>query len=201
MRGAALAPATTRIIPAATSRHRRVDMDMADARPRGAPSMRPASRSLRIAAGNRIWRSRGRQRGIPAGDRDLIGELSVPIRRGGSPGILRFSEKSAPIGSLDNRGLPACHMWISAKRPPRPRATRRVPGSRQACAFRPYNGGGPFQAPPQDVPLAVWRSRSITARDLCWPMPCSTRPASRNGPSKGSWSHIIPHTAGIGSPT
>jgi hypothetical protein len=81
-----------------------------------------------------------------------------------SPGILRFSEKSARSGALDNsRPARFAHVDISD-------ATAAAFAGRAAprplARFVHYNVWRAISAPPQDVPLAVCDAHSIAAKDL-----------------------------------
>jgi hypothetical protein len=84
----------------------------------------------------------------------------------GSPGILRFSEKSAQSGALDNsRPARFAHVDLSDATAAT-FAHRAAPEGRKLARFVHYNVWRAISAPPQDVPLAVCDARSITARDL-----------------------------------
>jgi hypothetical protein len=98
---------------------------------------------------------------------ELIGELSsADLVVVGSPGILRFSEKSAQSGALDNsRPARFAHVDLSDATAAT-FAHRAAPEGRKLARFVHYNVWRAISAPPQDVPLAVCDARSITARDL-----------------------------------
>jgi hypothetical protein len=98
---------------------------------------------------------------------DLISELSgADLVVVGSPGILRFSEKSAQSGALDNsRPARFAHVDISDATAAA-FAHRAAPAHAKLARFVHYNIWRAFSAPPQDVPLAVCDARSITAQDL-----------------------------------
>ena len=83
-----------------------------------------------------------------------------------SPGVLRFSEKSAQSGRLNNsRPARFAHVDISD-------ATaaafvqRAAPAGRSLARFVHYNVWRVISTPPQDVPLTVCDARSVAAADL-----------------------------------
>jgi hypothetical protein len=83
----------------------------------------------------------------------------------GSPGLLRFSEKSGRAGTLNN-SMPArfAHIDISDATAAK-FAGHGANGKRFArCAH--YNVWRAISAPPQDVPLALCDARSIAPQDL-----------------------------------
>jgi hypothetical protein len=83
-----------------------------------------------------------------------------------SPGILRYSEKSAKSGALDNsRPARFAHVDISDLTA-ESLAQRAAPHGAKLARFAHYNIWRAISAPPQDVPLAVCDARSITANDL-----------------------------------
>jgi hypothetical protein len=98
---------------------------------------------------------------------ELIGELSgADLVVVGSPGILRFSEKSAQSGALDNsRPARFAHVDISDATAAA-FAHRAAPTHAKLARFVHFNVWRAISAPPQDVPLAVCDARSITANDL-----------------------------------
>jgi hypothetical protein len=98
---------------------------------------------------------------------DLIGQLSgADLIVVGSPGILRFSEKSARSGALDNsRPARFAHVDISDATAAT-FAHRAAPAHAKLARFVHYNVWRAISAPPQDVPLAVCDARSISAQDL-----------------------------------
>jgi hypothetical protein len=98
---------------------------------------------------------------------DLVGELTgahqVLVN---SPGILRFSEKCASSGVLDNsRPARFAHVDISGATAAA-FARRAAPDGRRLARFAHYNVWRAISAPPQDVPLAVCDARSVSAGDL-----------------------------------
>lgn len=85
-----------------------------------------------------------------------------------SPGVLRFSEKSADAGKFNN-SLPArfIHVDISdatAKQFAERTAPKKV--GRAIRRFAHYNVWRALSPPPQDIPLAVCDARSIAVADL-----------------------------------
>jgi hypothetical protein len=98
---------------------------------------------------------------------DLIGALSgADLVLVNSPGVLRFSEKSARSGALDNsRPARFAHVDISDATAAA-FARRAAPADRTLARFVHYNVWRAISAPPQDVPLAVCDARSISANDL-----------------------------------
>ncbi|HVN44441.1 MAG TPA: CmcJ/NvfI family oxidoreductase [Steroidobacteraceae bacterium] len=84
----------------------------------------------------------------------------------GSPGILRFSERSPLSGVLDNsRPARFAHVDVS-DRTARAFAERAAPSGRRVRRFVHYNLWRVISAPPQDVPLALCDARSVAATDL-----------------------------------
>jgi len=83
-----------------------------------------------------------------------------------SPGVLRFSEKSAKSGALDNsRPARFAHVDISDATA-LAFAQRAAPPGRPLARFAHFNVWRAISSPPQDVPLAVCDARSVSARDL-----------------------------------
>jgi len=83
-----------------------------------------------------------------------------------NPGILRFSEKSAKSGALDNsRPARFAHVDISDATAAA-FAQRAAPEGRAVARFAHFNVWRAISAPPQDVPLAVCDARSIQPKDL-----------------------------------
>jgi hypothetical protein len=84
----------------------------------------------------------------------------------GSPGILRFSEKSPSSGVLDN-SCPArfAHVDVSDATAAE-FAQRAAPARRLLARFAHYNVWRAISPPPQDVPLAVCDARTVAADDL-----------------------------------
>jgi hypothetical protein len=99
-----------------------------------------------------------------------------------SPGVLRFSERSARSGRLDNsRPARFAHVDISDATAAS-FAERVVPAGRRIRRFAHYNVWRVITAPPQDVPLAVCDARSVTAADLI------LADAVFDSPDKSVWS-------------
>jgi hypothetical protein len=83
-----------------------------------------------------------------------------------SPGVLRFSEKSASSGALDNsRPARFAHVDISDATAGA-FAQRAVPAGHRLRRFAHYNVWRAVSKPPQDVPLAVCDARTVAADDL-----------------------------------
>ncbi len=83
-----------------------------------------------------------------------------------SPGVLRFSEKSAKSGALDNsRPARFAHVDISDATAVA-FAHRAAPPGRRLARFAHFNVWRAISSPPQDVPLAVCDARSVSAHDL-----------------------------------
>jgi hypothetical protein len=83
-----------------------------------------------------------------------------------SAGILRFSEKSAKSGKLDN-SKPARFIHIDISDPTAAAfAARSAPEGKTIARFCHYNVWRTFSGAPQDVPLAVCDARSIAPEDL-----------------------------------
>lgn len=94
---------------------------------------------------------------------DLSGADQVLVN---SPGILRFSEKSANSGILDNsRPARFAHVDISDFTA-LAFAQRAAPVGRRVVRFVHYNVWRAISSPPQDVPLAVCDALSVSADDL-----------------------------------
>lgn len=99
-----------------------------------------------------------------------------------SPGILRFSEKSARSGALDNsRPARFAHVDVSDSTAAA-FAQRATPAGRQLARFVHFNIWRAISAPPQDVPLAVCDARSVRADDLI------AADAIFDAPGKPEWS-------------
>jgi hypothetical protein len=98
---------------------------------------------------------------------DLIGSLTgAHLVLVNSPGILRFSERSASSGTLDNsRPARFAHVDISDATAAM-FAHRAAPDGRPLARFAHFNIWRAVSAPPQDVPLAVCDARSIRLNDL-----------------------------------
>jgi hypothetical protein len=83
-----------------------------------------------------------------------------------SPGIRRFSERSALSGSLDN-SRPARFAHVDISDPTAAAfAQRAAPPGRPLARFAHYNVWRALSAPPQDVPLAVCDARTVRAGDF-----------------------------------
>lgn len=83
-----------------------------------------------------------------------------------SPGIRRFSERSALSGVLDNsRPARFAHVDVSDATAAA-FAHRAAPAGRPLARFAHYNIWRALSPPPQDVPLAVCDARSVSAADL-----------------------------------
>jgi nucleotide-binding universal stress UspA family protein len=145
-----------------------IDMEIADGRARG-PALDEAGFTL--VAHRSAVAEFGDREAVDAVYRpeivDLIGELSgADLIVVGSPGILRFSEKSAQSGALDNsRPARFAHVDISDATAAT-FAQRAAPADAKIARFVHYNVWRAISAPPQDVPLAVCDAGSITANDL-----------------------------------
>ena len=83
-----------------------------------------------------------------------------------SPGVLRFSERSANSGALDNsRPARFAHVDISDATAGA-FARRAAPADRILARSAQFNIWRAISQPPQDVPLAVCHAGSISGRDL-----------------------------------
>jgi hypothetical protein len=99
-----------------------------------------------------------------------------------SPGILRFSEKCASSGVLDNsRPARFAHVDISDATAAA-FAHRAAPAGRRLARFVHYNVWRAISEPPQDVPLAVCDARSVSSGDLI------AADAIFDSPGKPEWS-------------
>jgi len=111
----------------------------------------------------------------------------------GSPGILRFSERSPQCGVLDNsRPARFAHVDVSDATAVE-FAQRAAPPGQPLSRFVHYNVWRALSAPPQDVPLAVCDARSVAAADL---IPAD---AVFDSPRKPEWSFVglvLAHAAG-----
>jgi hypothetical protein len=114
---------------------------------------------------------------------ELIGGLSgADLVLVNSPGVLRFSEKSALSGKLDNsRPARFAHVDISDATAAE-FAGRAAPEGRRLARFVHYNIWRVISQPPQDVPLAVCDARSVMPADL---IPAD---AVFNAPDRPEWS-------------
>ena len=110
----------------------------------------------------------------------------------GSPGILRFSERSPQSGVLDNsRPARFAHVDVSDATAAA-LAQRAAPPGRPLARFVHYNIWRALSAPPQDVPLAVCDARSVAAADLI------AADAIFDSPGKPEWSFeglVLAHAA------
>jgi hypothetical protein len=111
--------------------------------------------------------------------RALSGADSVVVN---NPGVLRFSERSARSGRLDN-SRPARFAHVDISDPTAAAFAERVtPAGRRIRRFAHYNVWRVMTAPPQDVPLAVCDARSVAPADLIM------ADAVFDSPDKPSWS-------------
>jgi hypothetical protein len=116
----------------------------------------------------RDFRDRGQVASIHRGEIiELVGELSgAELVVVNSPGILRFSERSAESGRLDNsRPARFAHVDVSDATAAQFAAGAAPPG-RPLRRFVMYNIWRAISAPPQDVPLAVCDAGSVAFDDL-----------------------------------
>jgi hypothetical protein len=113
----------------------------------------------------------------------LLGALSgADLVVVNSAGLLRFSEKSAQSGALDNsRPARFAHVDISDATAAA-FARGATPAGRAVRRFVHFNVWRAISAPPQDVPLAVCDARSVTANDLI------LADAVFDAPGKPEWS-------------
>jgi hypothetical protein len=113
----------------------------------------------------------------------LVGALSgADLVLVNSPGVLRFSERSAKCGSLDNsRPARFAHVDVSDTTAAA-FAHRASPDGRRVARFAHYNIWRVISDPPQDVPLAVCDARSVTPADLI------AADAVFNAPNQPQWS-------------
>jgi hypothetical protein len=114
---------------------------------------------------------------------ELIGGLSgADLVLVNNPGVLRFSEKSALSGKLDNsRPARFAHVDISDATAAQ-FAARAAPEGRRLARFVHYNIWRVISQPPQDVPLAVCDARTVTPADLI------AADAIFNAPDRPEWS-------------
>jgi hypothetical protein len=83
-----------------------------------------------------------------------------------SPGILRFSERSAQSGALDN-SRPARFAHVDVSDPTAAAfAQRATPAGRELARYIHFNIWRALSVPPQDVPLAVCDARSVQGEEL-----------------------------------
>ncbi|MEO0033814.1 MAG: hypothetical protein RIS94_3572 [Pseudomonadota bacterium] len=83
----------------------------------------------------------------------------------GSPGLLRFSEKSGKAGSLDN-SMPARFAHIDISDATALRFGQQGAKDRPYTRCAHYNVWRALSAPPQDVPLAFCDARTLAPQDL-----------------------------------
>ena len=124
----------------------------------------------------------------------LIGTLSgADLVLVNSPGVLRFSERSAMSGHLDNsRPARFAHVDISDATAAA-FAERAAPDGRRLSRFVHYNIWRVISQPPQDVPLAVCDARTVTPADLIF------ADAVFNSPNRPQWSFegiVVAHHPG-----
>jgi hypothetical protein len=124
---------------------------------------------------------------------DLIKGLSgADLVLVNSPGILRFSERSAHSGALDNsRPARFAHVDVSDATAAE-FARRAAPAGGPLTRFVHYNIWRAISAPPQDVPLAVCDARSVAADDLI------AADAVFDSPGQPEWSFegiVVAHNA------
>ena len=94
--------------------------------------------------------------GVSGADRVLVN----------SPGIVRFSERSALSGALDNsRPARFAHVDVSDTTAAA-FVQRAAPAGRRVTRAVHYNIWRVISAPPQDVPLAVCDARTVSSTDL-----------------------------------
>ncbi|MGA2189390.1 MAG: CmcJ/NvfI family oxidoreductase [Steroidobacteraceae bacterium] len=113
----------------------------------------------------------------------LVGALSgADLVLVNNPGVLRFSERSAKSGTLDNsRPARFAHVDVSDATAAA-FAHRASPEGRRVSRFAHYNVWRVISDPPQDVPLAVCDARSVTPGDLL------AADAVFNAPQQPEWS-------------
>ncbi len=96
----------------------------------------------------------------------IVSQSGADIAVVSSPGVLRFSERSALAGKLDN-SLPArfAHVDVSDATAAE-FAARSAPPGKTVRRFAHYNVWRVISSPPQDVPLAVCAAGSFSTDDL-----------------------------------
>jgi hypothetical protein len=109
---------------------------------------------------------------------DLSGADLVLVN---SPGVLRFSERSALSGQLDN-SRPARFAHVDISDTTAAAFADRAAEGRKLKRFVHYNIWRVISKPPQDVPLAVCDARTVTPADL---IPAD---AVFNAPNRPEWS-------------
>jgi hypothetical protein len=146
----------------------RIDMDITDAR--GCDPTLDAAGFTLLAHQSAVtdFTDRGAVEAIYRGEIvELITALSgADLVLVNSPGVLRFSERSAKSGALDNsRPARFAHVDISDATAA-VFAQRAAPEGRRLARFVHFNVWRVVSEPPQDVPLAVCHARSVSADDL-----------------------------------
>jgi hypothetical protein len=113
----------------------------------------------------------------------LVGALSgADLVLVNSPGVLRFSERSAKSGTLDNsRPARFAHVDISDTTAAE-FAHRAAPEGRRVSRFAHFNVWRVISEPPQDVPLAVCDASTVKPADLI------LADAVFNSPNRPEWS-------------
>lgn len=99
----------------------------------------------------------------------------------GSPGLLRFSEKSGRAGSLDN-SMPARFAHIDISDSTALRFGQQGAKDRPYTRCAHYNVWRAISAPPQDVPLGFCDARTLSPEDLI------VAEAIFDAPGKPEWS-------------
>ena len=125
---------------------------------------------------------------------DLVAELSgADLVLVNSPGIRRFSERSALSGVLDNsRPARFAHVDVSDATAAE-FAGRAAPSGRTLARFVHYNIWRALSAPPQDVPLALCDAGSVAPGDLI------AADAVFDAPGQAEWSFeglVLAHAPG-----
>jgi hypothetical protein len=125
---------------------------------------------------------------------DLVGAVSgADLVLVNNPGVLRFSERSAKCGTLDNsRPARFAHVDVSDATAAA-FAHRASPEGRRVSRFAHYNIWRVISDPPQDVPLAVCDARTVTPADLI------AADAVFNAPNQPQWSFegiVVAHHPG-----
>jgi hypothetical protein len=172
----------------------RIEMDVTDARARaptldGAGFTLIAHRSAVADFADRAALEAIHRPEIVALVQQLSGADLVLV---GSPGILRFSERSPQSGVLDNsRPARFAHVDVSDATAAA-FAQRAAPPGRPLARFVHYNIWRALSPPPQDVPLAVCDARSVDSADLI------AADAVFDSPGKPEWSFeglLLAHAA------
>jgi hypothetical protein len=171
-----------------------IEMEIADARAR-APTLDGAGftlvthRSVVTDFADRAAADAVHRAEIVALVQELSGADLVVV---GSPGILRFGERSPHSGALENsRPARFAHVDVSDATAAA-FAQRAAPPGRALARFVHYNVWRALSPPPQDVPLAVCDARSVAAADLI------VADAVFDSPGKPEWSFeglVLAHAA------